>query len=497
MREMTVSRLAYAMLEKAGMENEAKTAIFNEAQQVYSDIETAQTKAKEAINAIKNADEGIKQFNGWNRIYGNEAEKMIEKQIKNNWGTLAGITRIPGKQKTIPYSWLASVRQTLDDPDRLGTFSSTVQKTPRKVTKSLSTTRKHQKYVIPYAWVLNNMFDPNFENKLASRWDEAFWEDMADLAWNGTANTGTSFYTLQKGFIPIMKATGDTVTTPEGDSVVYSWGADEMTVNKVDASAASTAWTYATMSSDIDKTIRAMKANPKTRHYLNKGGYMIMMSDNNAETFNQGRTDAVASSVGVNTDTREKVLASGEYMPYRGYPVVGMPYFPDDAIIFARISDFVMGYQTDVMVSYERKAELTAEDAVIAGEGAGSPGLVVNKNYYTDLNIVNPDAMAIIYDNAKCETPKAFDSAKNVASVVTAGTGAGALTVYPFCATPDCELYADDATISDTYATAVANATLVEKGSSYTIADEGTGYFKAFRNGIALPSTQLTVVNES
>lgn len=206
--------------------------------------------------------------------------------------------------------------------------------------------------------------------------------------------------------------------------------------------------------------------------------------------------------VSVNTDTRERYMASGEIPLHKGHRIIVNPYkipidqlCPDGEygnIYYGKIEELLIGAQERVEInrSYTDRWR------------KGGSAILYTHHYYIDFGIRNREAFTIAFrgENAKCE----------VITFSTSNTGKGTKktgceandVVYPYCDTPGVEIFvSDDTNNLDDYKTAVAkkdaeedNTYIVARDTKLDTDNDKTVYLRAFKDGLLLPSDKVTFV---
>ncbi len=234
---------------------------------------------------------------------------------------------------------------------------------------------------------------------------------------------------------------------------------------------------------------------------------VFVMSIKDFEKYSEARANPVAfvngQAIGVNNTMRESWMTLGETPNFRGKRIEINPFkTPIDEITKEGIAtsasiygNIYYGPLEELLIGAQTKIEYTRE--FNPRSRVGGSAIELTQEFWIDFGVRNYEAFTIAFrgNNAKCETPVISNSNVGKGSQVTT-TPTAAAAVYAYCDTPGAEIYYDaDASNLADYAKAVADATKVVPNTTITYASTANLHFRAFKDGILLPSSivELTV----
>ena len=265
---------------------------------------------------MKTIDTAFSQFNRNRQLTGQRAKEsmstVLEKVPLFNY-----VTVVFGDERTIPMDIYTGLSNTLESTERLGRQLAAGEKNPMPTIlgKELYCRHMEQQYDLSDKWLVNHLYDPNFENRIHDTFDKAWANDLGKIAFQGTTDTVVvnSMLTLGIGFETILATANGSWTNSNETSIVYGKFGNLVTPNKVDTEAASSAWTGYTIMDFLDNLYDVMNDNDQTAQYLADPDIIYMMSRKNARTYAKVQSSVLdsTSGYGVNNVERERMLRTG------------------------------------------------------------------------------------------------------------------------------------------------------------------------------------------
>lgn len=162
-------------------------------------------------------------------------------------------------------------------------------------------------YDLPFQTIEDNQDNPKFESIITGQIAKVFANDLLNLATNGTGDDGTTFATLNTGWIKLAQ--------------------DSSTATKVNTNAVTT----------ITGRLKAMLT--AARDEYKTPNCKFIMSPADKETF----IDEIAAN-----NSLAGVQLTGKVSSYYGYEILVDPYMPDGVYLFCDTKDLVQGLNLGV-----------------------------------------------------------------------------------------------------------------------------------------------------
>lgn len=173
---------------------------------------------------------------------------------------------------------------------------------------------------IPLQTVVDNLYNPNFENEVLADVAIALGNDILSLAINGLGGNYAStenFYDLNLGFNKMMQVADGSNTNTYGTIKVQGFLGRYLTPHKVDAtSATGTDYNGANLIAVMRKVYEAMPAE-----FRSDTGNVFMMSQRDVDLYIASRSDITNPS----NPVKEDILTTGNVPRFMGYALVAIP----------------------------------------------------------------------------------------------------------------------------------------------------------------------------
>lgn len=158
-----------------------------------------------------------------------------------------------------------------------------------------------------FSTIADNQDNPQFEDQLVGMFARKLANELEDLAFNGTAETGESFLTLNKGFVQLAK--------------------DSSSTHKVDVG---------TLSSGYVNALKAVLAAQDTR-FASQSVLIMSPSD----------YDGYVLEIG-NKPSGVAYIVQGDVPQFLGKRIITSPYMPSGTVLYCPLNALVFGICTDI-----------------------------------------------------------------------------------------------------------------------------------------------------
>ena len=339
-------------------------------------------------------------FNRSDYVTGRNAEVLLD-AVFNNSDFYKNFTIKYGDELTIPIDLMAYAKRQLTSTERLGRQLNDGEKSALAAISGIEMFLKpvELQYDIKMSTIRNYMYDPKFEEKvLIKPMIEVLAEDLLDLATNGISDAfstvNNTFPYLAVGHEYMLKNLNGSWTNTNGAAIVVGKFGNYHTPNRVKLQTyiTKTSYTGFDIINAMNVMYKMLPAQFRTRPDLR-----WVLAQDDADLYAEAKSSPIASSVGINVESREKLTNDGGMPKHRGIQVAVNPKkvsIADDGNLYLGcLKELYVGAQKKVVTTREFKSRMST----------GGSGIENTKELVIDYQVGLRNAFVICTPDAAVE----------------------------------------------------------------------------------------------